>query len=191
MTYLKTGNSRALRYMNDYSVNNVGTPCVMYRNVSETSIEQTKEINDVDRLWNEAKGSDEALSNYSTPFETKVLLDIPENIRITERGNLDYEGEDPMQAQFKFADYVTPNSYFKVPFTNVFIDNDGEDITSESSELPVVARFEITSFETSVVIAQHKLIANIDIMRASDRLRDDDTEPLSHIPSDFWDGRLD
>jgi len=180
--------ARANRLMNDYTVDAVGTKAIVYRNVSDTAIEGLQEVtNDVDKLWNEAGISDNAVNRYSEPFESTVIMKFPDEVRLTGRGILAYDGEDPIQAQFKFEDFITPDSYIKIPFSTILVDN----IDDPSPEYPTVVRFEVNSIDVGRVTVEDRFICNMGIARASDRLMEDDTEPMSHIPSDFFKGKLD
>ena len=185
MSKVSHATARATRVVNDEWVNVAGDKAIIYRFTGD--FEDSGTIQDeVDKLYEEFD-STTTDTIYQPPEETRVNIKWPDDLFQTDDGKIIVDGEDPIQAKFKFTDYVTPRSYVKVPFSSTNFENQGEDVLTDASEKEQIIRLEVVKLKTSGDNIENKMVANMSIKRDDGDRHPDDNAPLDQVHANFFD----
>lgn len=180
--------ARAIRQVTDEVIPIVGQKAIFYRYVSEYDDTTSSDQQDrIDELYDKTDiGSTDNV--FDDPFETEVFVDWPEDMEITRNGEIrtDPDEDVPIEGKFKFDDYPTINSYFKIPFNLVDYSKAPANPDKPESEKNLIIRLEINRFLTKGVDNQVTLDAQLGVKRSGDNLHPDDNSLEDHVPDDFF-----
>lgn len=193
--------SRIIRLVNDQAVvEPAGQKCLLYRFEGWEQLEADGNLNEAEQLEKEVRklhrDSEEDPDGrmYSEPIETKVYIDWQKTRKILGKRKYDgdynaedpithFQGDVPLEARFFFDDFVTRNSYIKVP---VSIPN-AQDQYDPSTEKAGVDRLRVSSLTMQGQENVSALIYNLTILRGREKFADSDTSLMADVPSDFWE----
>lgn len=172
---------KAVRRKKEQMIDLKGVNALVYRFVGE--YEQTAYQDARDKLYEDANLTTSD-SKYDEPFESHVVVNYPDEIELTENGSLNVYGDEPIEAEFKFSDYVTERSYIKVPFSHVHYENKGQDVFSDYAEKNSVIRLEVNNIKLDGRDAQKSIVADMAIKRDDGDRAAIDTSETSGIPNE-------
>jgi hypothetical protein len=169
---------KAVRRKKEQMIDLKGVNAVIYRFIGE--YDEPLGQDPRDKLYEDSNLTTSD-SKYDDAFESHVVVNYPDEIELTESGKLNVYGDEPIEAEFKFNDYITERSYIKVPFSHVHYENKGESAFTDVSEKQSVVRLEVNNLLLDGKDVQKSIKAEMAIKRGDGDRADSDTSDKSDI----------